>query len=135
MSDNDEQLSRIQDKLDEVKDTCYRIDKDLCSHKASFEEHTKADEKMYDELKRMNDILQSNTESLKEHMYRSDLLEKMCNSMDQRLSPLEVKEIQRDAVRVWWKSKVVLWTKILGAVGGAVTLSMLVKAALVLLVK
>lgn len=135
MTDSDGKLDYISEKLDDVSDTVCRIDKEVVAQKVAFDDHIKQDERMYEEFKRMNDILQANTDSLKEHMHRSDLLEKLVDSVDKRLNPLEVKEIQREAVRVWWKSKVVLWTKILGAVGGAVTLGMLIKAALILLIK
>ena len=135
MSDSDEKLGRIHDKLDRVDDTVCRIDKELVAQKTAFEDHTKQDEKMYDELKRMNDILQQNTDSLKEHMYRSDVLEKLYESIDSRLTPIEVKEIQREAVREWWKKNSIFWAKILSAVGGAVILGGLIKALLVLVVK
>lgn len=133
MAGNDGKLDYIKEKLDDVSSTCTRIDKEVSAQKVAFDEHIKQDEKMYEEFKRMNDILQTNTDSLKEHMHRSELLETMMVKMDARLSPLEVKDIQRTAVKDWWKNNSLLAAKLLGAVGGAVTLAMLAKAALLLI--
>ena len=71
--DLEQKLGYIQDKVDEVSSTVHKIDKDLAIHKSTFDDHLKQDERMYEEFKRMNDILQQNTESLKEHMHKIDL--------------------------------------------------------------
>ena len=133
MAKEDGKLDYILEKLDDVSDTCSRIDKEVVGHKVALDEHIKQDEKMYEEFKRMNDILQQNTDSLKEHMLRSEMLEHMIVKMDSRLSPLEIKEIQRVAVKDWLKNNSILMAKLLGAVGGAVTLVMLAKTGLALL--
>jgi DNA repair exonuclease SbcCD ATPase subunit len=104
----DELLNKIDTKLDEMSDVIHKVDKDVALHKAAFEDHTKADEKMYDELRRMNDILQTNTESLKEHMHRTELLEDLVKKMDQRLSPIEYKHEKLE--------KIIQWGKILGVI-------------------
>ena len=62
-------LTKISEKLDDVVTSIYKVDKEVALQKSAFDEHIKQDEKMYEEFKRMNDILQQNTQSLKEHMH------------------------------------------------------------------
>ena len=81
MSDS-KKIDYIQEKVDSMADTVKNIDKEVALHKAAFDAHTKQDETMYGELKRMNDILQSNTESLKEHISNNHLLRDMISKMD-----------------------------------------------------
>ena len=91
-------LERINDKLDVVSDTCYKIDKEVALQKAAFDDHMKQDEKMYEQFKRMNDILQQNTESLKEHIHRTELLENIAAKMDKRLTPIELKHMEQEII-------------------------------------
>jgi predicted RNase H-like nuclease (RuvC/YqgF family) len=132
MSDS-KKIDYIQDKLDTVADTCANIDKELALQKAAFNEHTKQDEGMYEQLKRMNDILEQNTESLKEHMHRSDLLEHIVEKMDKRLSPVETDFIRKQAVRDWLMAKMKLITKLGYALAGCGTIFMVLKHLLHLL--
>jgi DNA replication protein DnaD len=92
-------IDYIQERLEGVATSVAKIDKDNAIQRIALEEHTKSDEKMYEELKRMNDILQQNTDSLKEHMHRSDLLEDLVHKMDKRISPIELERVQRAAVK------------------------------------
>ena len=115
-------LDHIQDKVDSVAETVCNIDKEVALQKAAFDAHTKQDEKMYDELKRMNDILMMNTDSLKEHIQNNVLLKDMVAKMDARLSPIEVEFIQKAAVKAWAMHKVKLVAKLgtaIVAVAGA----------------
>jgi uncharacterized protein YukE len=117
--DLDSKINYIQEKLDDVAGTIHKIDKDVALQKAAFEEHQKQDEGMYEELKRMNDILQLNTESLKEHMHRTELLEKAVNILDTRLSPIEHEKIQKKAIEDYRKEKIIEIAKILGLITAA----------------
>ena len=117
MSDS-KKIDYIQEKVDSVVSSISSIDKELALQKAAFEAHTRQDEEMYGELKRMNDILQQNTESLKEHMQNNMLLKDMIAKMDERLDPIERQFIEKNAVKEWVSNK----TKILircGKVAGA----------------
>lgn len=109
-------LTLIHNKVEEVSDTVHKIDKEVALQKAAFDEHIKQDEKMYEEFKRMNDILQQNTESLKEHMHRTNLLENLVQKMDERLSPIELDRIEEEAVEKYRKEKLKKWGAILGAI-------------------
>lgn len=99
MSDKNDHLQYIQDRLESVADSVANIDKDMALNRQALEDHTHSDEKMYEELRRMNNILQANTESLKEHIRRTNLLEDLVDRMDKRLSPIEVEHIQKEAVK------------------------------------
>lgn len=113
-------LNKIDTKLDDVSDSVHKIDKEVALQKAAFEDHLKNAENRYDELKRMNDILQINTESLKEHMHRTELLEELVSRMDARLSPIEHAKIAEEAVQKYRTDKLKKYGKILGIVATAI---------------
>ena len=115
-------LDYIQERVDAVVDVCSKIGTDVALQKAALESHTKQDEDMYAELRRMNDILQSNTESLKEHMSNNALLKDMVKSIDKRLDPIEIDFIEKKAVRKYAIDKIKLAGKIATA-GGAIAAS------------
>jgi DNA repair exonuclease SbcCD ATPase subunit len=126
----DDMLNKIDEKIDNVSDSIHKIDKEVALQKAAFDEHIKQDEKMYEEFKRMNDILQQNTDSLKEHMHRTDLLETMITRMDQRLSPIELERIEDEAVKKYRNSKLKKYGKVLGAIATAIGILAAVKPLL-----
>lgn len=116
----DDMLNKIDEKLDEVSDSIHKVDKEVALQKAAFDEHVKTDEKMYEELRRMNDILQQNTESLKEHMAQTHLLKQTVLKMDARLLPIEVERIEQEAIRKYRNEKLKKWGKILGIIATVV---------------
>jgi methyl-accepting chemotaxis protein len=122
--DLEQKLSYIQEKVEEVSDTCHNIDKELAVQKSSFEDHLKTDEKMYEEFKRMNDILMSNTDSLKEHMHRTSvaenrqqILEDLVKKIDERLSPFEQHKLEEEAVKKYRNEKLKKIGKYLAIIG------------------
>ncbi len=130
--DLEQKLGYIQDKVDEVSTCVHKIDKEVALQKAAFDDHLRQDERMYEEFKRMNDILQANTESLKEHMHRTELLEQLVQKMDIRLSPIERERIELEAIKKYRNEKLKKWGKILGVIA---TLIGIVAAAKPLLIK
>jgi uncharacterized membrane protein YheB (UPF0754 family) len=133
--DLDQKLSYIQEKVEEVSDTVHNIDKELAIHKTTFNDHLKTDEKMYEEFVRMNDILMANTESLKEHMHRTNvaeqrqgLLEDLVKSIDIRLSPFETHKLEEEAVKKYRNEKLKRIMKILGLIGAIVGIIAGIKA-------
>lgn len=125
----DNMLNKIDSKLDEVSDAVYKIDKEVALQKAAFDEHIKQDEKMYEEFKRMNDILLANTESLKEHMQRTaiaeqrqEILEDLVKSIDKRLSPFEQNKLEEEAIRKYRNGKLIKIGKILGIIATLVAI-------------
>jgi thiaminase len=131
----DEMLNKIDSKLDDVGDALSKVDKEVALQKAAFDEHIKQDEKMYEEFKRMNDILQSNTDSLKEHMHRTELLESLVQKMDARLSPVEIRHIEEEAIKKHRHVTLVKWAKIIGALVGLVGLLSALTPVLKLFIK
>lgn len=111
-------IDYIQDKVDSVSATCTNIDKIVALQKQAFDDHLKQDERMYDEFKRMNDILQQNTDSLKEHMAQTHLLRDAIMKMDARLQPIEIEYIQKTAVKDWAMGK----AKLIAKIGGAISM-------------
>lgn len=120
-------IDYIQDKLDSVADTCVKIDKEVALQKQAFDDHLAQDERMYEEFKRMNNILQDNTDSLKEHMHRSDLLEDLVTKMDKRFSPMQIEYERKTAVREFLTDKGKLIAKLGAAATGLVGLWMLLE--------
>jgi hypothetical protein len=122
--DIDVKVDYIQDKVDEVVDVVHRIDKEVCAQKVAFDDHLAQDERMFQEFVRMNNILQQQHDSLKEHMHRSDLLEDIVRSQGERLNPIETKHIKDQIVseyRQERKAKIKGWL-ILGAkITGTIT--------------
>jgi septal ring factor EnvC (AmiA/AmiB activator) len=116
MPDN-KKLDYIQERIDAACESLAKIDKDVAIQRTSLEAHTKQDEQMYEELRRMNDILQSNTESLKEHMQNNVLLKEMIVKMDNRLNPIEQERLEAAAVQAFATNKLKLLLKIAAAVG------------------
>jgi chromosome segregation ATPase len=117
MSDS-KKIDHIQEKIDSMAETLSNVDKEIALQKAAFEAHTKQYESMYGELKRMNDLLQENTGSLREHMSNNILLKEMIAKMDERLSPLEIQYIEKKAVKTWATHKVKLIAKLGAALAG-----------------
>lgn len=125
----DDMLNKIDEKLDSVVESIYKVDKEVALQKAAFDEHIKQDEKMYEEFKRMNDILQQNTQSLKEHMHRTEIaeqrqqiLEDLVRSIDMRLSPFEQHKLEEEAIKKYRNEKLIKIGKILGIIATLVAI-------------
>ena len=115
MADN-KKLDYIQEKIDSIVDSISKVSTEVALNRAVIEERRAQDDRMYEEFIRLNNILQQNTESLKEHMHRSDLLEDLVTKIDTRLSPIEVDFIEKAAVKHWITAR----AKFIGKLGGAI---------------
>jgi hypothetical protein len=109
-----DELRDIKDSVEECNDNTHKLSKSLAEYKVAFDHHTKQDELMYEEFKRMNDILQQNTDSLKEHMLRTSLLEDVVVKIDSRLQPIEIEKIEKEAVKKATKNFILLAAKVAG---------------------
>jgi chromosome segregation ATPase len=118
----DDMLNKIDEKLNEVVDSVHNIDKEVALQKAAFNSHTQQDEQMYEELKRMNDILQQNTESLREHMAQTKLLKETVLKIDARLAPIEVARIEEEAIKKYRNEKLKKYGKVLGYIVSAIAI-------------
>lgn len=117
----EDMLSKIVDKLDELQKSTHNIDKEVALQKAAAEDHAQDLKVLQHEQKRNNDILQQNTQSLNEHMARTDLLESMVEKMDARLTPIEIDRIEKAAIANHRKEMMVKIAKVaaaLTAIGG-----------------
>lgn len=133
--DLDEKISYIQEKVEEVSSTVHKIDKEVALQKAAFDEHIKQDEKMYEEFKRMNDILQINTESLREHIHRTEIaeqqlsiLENLAKNIDERLAPIEKERVEKDAISKYRSDLLIKLAKIIGIISTMVAIVATIKA-------
>lgn len=120
-------LNEIRSLEESIKDASNKVnglDKTIAEYKVSFDHHVAIDEHMYAELKRMNDILAQNTESLRTHIKRTDLLEQAVMKMDVKLTSLEIKDIEKEAVKKWIKDTAKLTAKICAAGAALVTAAM-----------
>lgn len=115
-------ISEIKRDVEKLNEQASNIDKNLIAYKVAFDQHLEQDERMYQEFKRMNDLLFENTMSLKEHMHRTSLLEQTMLKMDERLAPIEVERIKKQAVGAFIKEKVYLSGKVLAAITAAIGL-------------
>lgn len=129
--DLDFKLDRIEKKIEDISDCVNKIDKDVVLHKAAFDNHLAQDERMYEEFRRMNDILQQNTDSLKEHMHRTHLLEAIVEKMDNRLSPLEESIKEQEIISRYRKDLMIKLIKIVGAMAGLSGIIMSLKSLII----
>lgn len=96
-----------------------QIELAIALQKAALDQHTIQDSKMYEELKRMNDILMENTNSLKDHMAQTALLKDTVIKMDARLLPIELERIKKLAISEYRWGAIVLTAKIVGFLLGS----------------
>jgi L-lactate utilization protein LutB len=109
-------LDKVDRKCDDIKDNVNSLNTKFATHEEQFRKHLETDERMYQELHRMNDILQSNTESLKEHMHRTELVEDTQSvqnqallKIDSRLQVFEQERIKKEAVKEYMKESAKKW--------------------------
>ena len=122
------ELRDVKDSVDELRRDTSSMDKTLTEYKTTFDHHMRQDELMFGEFKRMNDILLENTQSLKEHIHRTALLEDHYVKMDNRLNPLEIESIKRKAVKEWTKNSILFLAKIVGGAAALVAVIAAIKA-------
>lgn len=72
------------------------------------------------DFKHMNEILAVNTESLRQHIRRTDLNEEMIVKMNSRLDILEVQKIEKAAIKKWLINTAVISGKVLAGVGAVI---------------
>jgi len=127
MATRDDKIDYIQKKLDTAVDKMHDMNASLRTHMGNFETHTRQDEGMYEELKRMNNILSDNTASLKDHMYRTDLLEDYIKKVDIRFLPVERAHADKKAINTWIFTKLKFIAKLGAAAVGLGSLMVAVK--------
>ncbi len=114
-------LDKLEKTIEKVDEKCDNIDKSVALFGQRFEEHLKQDELMYNEFKRMVDILQDNTNDIKHHIARTDALQSLVTSINERLTPFEQDKLKKEAVREFMMERSVKWGKRIGIIGGILT--------------
>jgi hypothetical protein len=107
----------LADKLDNVNEKVSDINSKLEVHIARFDSHVEHEEHREVALQRHTNVLQANTDSLKDHMRRTDILETYVKKIDERFTPVEQEALRKKAVAEWWKNKVLFLAKLGGAIG------------------
>ena len=133
--DSDLKVDYIHGKIDEVFETVHRIDKEVAAQKVTFDNHVLQDEKMSLQLERLNDILQQNTDSLKEHMLQTRILKEMVIKMDNRFTPIETKYAKDEIISEYRKGRksklkelLILSAKIIGTIVAVIGLVLTIKS-------
>lgn len=72
------------------------------------------------DFKDMNETLAINTESLRTHIRRTELLEHATVKLDGRLSELEIKKIEKAAIKNWLISFAIISGKVLAGIGAVI---------------
>lgn len=118
-------LDKVDRKCDDIKDDVSELTRHFERHEAAFETHLETDEKMYAELHRMNDILEKNTDSLREHMQRTANVEQTQTvqndallKIDGRLQVMEEREMKKEAVKEYMAAEAKKWGIRISLVGG-----------------
>lgn len=125
----DKDDSYIKDELKAVRESIKEVSEKVSEMDVLVKTHVEKDERLYDAFQRTNDILAQNTDSLKEHMHRTDLAEKRTDLLEEavktfhkRLNPIETEIIRKDAVSSWKKDRIYMLAKAMGAVAAFGTL-------------
>src|ERR1035437_7799428 len=121
----------LVDKIDEISEQLHKMDKDSAILQHAFMEHLKHHEHMYEEYKKTNEILKINTDSLKEHMHRTQLLEEQVKSQDSRLTPIETLHIETAAIKKHKHEQLVRWAKIVAAAVGIIGILAMLKPIII----
>jgi chromosome segregation ATPase len=101
-----EEVKEANAAIKEIHRNLHSLDKNLLEMRTNFLNHIKSDEDMAKELRRMNDILEINTDDLKKHMYRSDLFEEAVQIINQKITAFEVQQIRKDALKDWFDQNI-----------------------------
>jgi hypothetical protein len=111
-----EEMRAIDANIKTIENKINELDKALVEYRVSMQNHIATDQDMYVELKRMNDILAQNTESLKIHIHRTELLEEVSIKIANRITQLEIKQIEEKAIEKWTSDKIMIIGKIMASI-------------------
>lgn len=123
MADN--KLDYIQERVDTVVDRVADLGKTVEGVRTTLDSHTAQEAEWKQDLSRIAATLDHNTDSLQEHMRRTDLLEEYVKSVDARFTPMEMEQMRKKAVKAWITRQVKFVAKLgaLVSAGGALALA------------
>lgn len=123
-------IDKLESAVEKIDEKCGSIDTSLLRLTDRFDSHLAQDEAMYVEFKRMVDILSENTQDIKHHIARTDmlqddhiLLKELCKMIDVRLSVFEQDKIKKQAIKEFQVEVMKKWGKIFAVVASIVTLT------------
>jgi predicted nucleic acid-binding Zn-ribbon protein len=99
----EQKVSKVEDKVNDVELDLKELNSKFGSHEDFFQRHLEADERMYQEFTKMNSILRENTDSLREHMRRTSMLEESLLKINNRLTPIEDEHMRKKAIQNYMK--------------------------------
>ena len=76
---------------------------------------------LHEEHKKMNSILLENTQSLKEHIRRTEILENVAIKLGERMTGLEIVQIEEKAVSTYKSDRLNSNAKLVGAIVALIT--------------
>lgn len=107
-------MSKLEESIEKVDAKCDRIETNVAVIASKLEDQART--------------LRENTDSLKDHVMRTNTLQNMVvslqdivTSMNKRLEPIEQERLKQQAVSDFLKSKAAKWVKICGAAAGIIT--------------
>lgn len=121
------ELKRIDEKCDKTFDKVGDVDKKVDRLEMAQDQQEAHMSSFHTEHKRMNDILDANTDSLKEHMRRTDLNENKIDvqearyiDLEARFQPIEKKYNEKQIIMKFLTSRWGKITMVLGAISAIV---------------
>lgn len=115
----DEQTEFIVGELKDLGERASKIEIAVALSKQAVDQHASQTNRLCEELKRMNDILQENTNSLKDHMAQTAMLKDQVIKMDARISPIEAERLKQTTISDWRWGVIVMTSKIVGFLLGS----------------
>lgn len=117
-------VGKLEDKVENLTVNIQRIQSTVQSQSNTLNDHIAVvaakEARIAQELTRSNDILRENTDSLKEHIRRTELLENKLSSIDGRLCPIEQEFLRSQIIKNYIKDKWKRWAIILGIIGTSI---------------
>ena len=112
-------LTYLRERMDVVVDRVAEVNKSISILKTTLDDHIAKEGDQEQNLARLTEVLCKNTETLQEHVRRTDMLEGYVKTIDARLTPVEAEQLRKKMVHTWITSKLRLVAKI-GAAASAV---------------
>lgn len=117
-------LKDVKEAVDNLTDKVHEIDKGLVEHRVLIKNQTEANIAHHEELKRIGDVLQENTNQLREHIRRTDILEDEYRRLNNKITPVEEELKNKKTIKEFFTKNIALIGKISAAIAAVLTLCM-----------
>jgi chromosome segregation ATPase len=102
-------VSKLEESIEKVDSKCDRIETNVAIISSKLEDQGKT--------------LKENTDSLKDHILRTNTLQEMVISINKRLEPIEQERLKREAVSEFIKGKATKVAKVAGIMAAIITIA------------